>query len=255
MRFVAIIEARMSSSRLPGKTMKKILEKPMLELMIERVLKSKKINEVIIATSVNPENDPIEKLGNKLEVRCYRGSENDVLDRVLKAAHSCEADVIIELWGDCPLIDPSILSNLVEFYENNEYDCVGTMLPNFEKKYPLGLSALIFSTKILEQVNELAHDVLDRENVSNYIYEHPEKYKIAPLPCPRNLDYPNLRLVVDQISDFELVRIVFENLYPIDKCFSAVNVIEFLNSNPKIRDLNKYVKQRTLPKWNELSRE
>ena len=179
MKFVATIEARMGSSRLPGKSMKKILGRPMLELMIERVLKSKRINEVVIATPICKENDQIEELGTKLGVKCYRGSEDDVLDRVLKAAQSVKASVIIELWGDCPLIDPSMLDKLVEFYEKNEYDCVGTVLTNFEKTYPLGISALIFSTKILEEVNELTNDPVDRENVSNYIYEHPEKYKIA----------------------------------------------------------------------------
>jgi len=254
LKFVATIEARMNSTRLPGKTMKKILGKPLLELMIERVLKSKKIKEIVIATSTNAENDPIEELCNKLGVKCFRGSEDDVLERVLKAAQSCKADVIIELWGDCPLIDPTILDKLVEFYEKNEFDCVGTMLPNFKKTYPLGISALIFSTRILEEVNELTHLSIDRENVSNYIYEHPQKYKITSLPCPDDLKFPNLRLMVDESSDFELVKNVFEKLYPYNKEFSTVDVIQFLDSNPRIRDLNKHVRQKTLPKWDKLKK-
>ena len=254
MKVVAIIEARMESTRLPGKSLKKICGKPMLELMIERIKNSKNIDEIVIATSTNLKNDEIEKLSKKLEVTCFRGSEEDVLDRVLNAAISCHAEIILELWGDCPLIDPNILDGMIDYFFDNEYDCIGTVLPNFKKTYPLGISALIFKTQTLQEIDNLTKNPIDRENVSNYIYEHPKKYRIASFPCPKNLRYPNLRLVVDEYKDFELVKAVFEYLYPSNKNFSTIDVIEYLNSHPKIRDMNKHVMQRTLPKWDKLKK-
>jgi len=254
MKIVATIEARMSSTRLPNKSMKRILGKPILELMIERIKHCNKIDEIIIATSVRPENDIIESLAKKMKVNCFRGSEDDVLDRVLKSAKSVDSDVIVELWGDSPLIDANILNHLIDFYQENEYDCVGTTLPNFEKTYPLGLSALIFPLKILDEVDKITKNPIDRENVSNYIYEHPNKYKIASLPCPKDLNFPNFRLTIDEQNDFNLMKIIFEKLYPADQNFSTIKVIELLNSNPNLSEINKHVIQKKLSAWDQLKK-
>lgn len=252
MKIVATIEARMGSSRLPGKSMKKILGKPLLEFMIERVKLSKMTNSIVIATTYNVSDNAIEDLAKSMEVNCFRGSEDDVLKRVLEAAESVNGDAILELWGDCPLIDPQVLDNLITFYMKNNFDCVGTVLPNFTKTYPLGISALLFSTKILRDVDKLTQKPDDRENVSNYIYEHPEKYTLAPLQCPGELNYPNLRLVVDEQNDFNLIKIILENLYPKNSCFSTSDVISFLNANPQLKELNKDVVQRRLKAWDDL---
>ncbi len=246
MKIVATIEARISSSRLSGKTMKKILDKPVLQLLIERIKNCKSIDEIIIATSKNLENDIIEKLARELQIKCYRGSENDVLERVLNAAKSVNGDIIVELWGDNPLVDSDMINKLVRYYEKNEYDCIGTNIPNFKKTFPIGLTMLIFSTEILEQVEKITNNPYDRENVSNYIYEHPEKYKIASLPCPFELNYPNLRLTMDEQNDFDLIKIIYENLYKKNPQFSASDAIKFLNLNKNIIELNKHIKQNKL---------
>ena len=254
MKIVSTIEARITSTRLPGKSMKEILEKPMLQLLIERVRNCKKINQIVIATTDNHSDDIIEQLAKKMNVGFYRGSENDVLDRVLSAAKAAGGDLILELWGDSPLIDSTILDHMIDYYLENDFDCVGTTLPNFPRTFPIGLSALIFPTKILEEVETITQNPTDRENVSNYIYEHPEKYKIGHLPCPQSLNFPDLRLTVDEQKDFDLVKMVFENLYPSNPNFSAADAIKFLNSNPKIRDLNRDVKQRKLESWNKFEK-
>ncbi|TLX79092.1 MAG: spore coat biosynthesis protein F [Thaumarchaeota archaeon] len=251
MKVVATIEARMTSSRLSGKSMKSILGKPMLQLLIERVKNCKKIDAIVVATTENATDDIIEELSKKMSVNCFRGSENDVLDRVLKAAKSVKGDIIVELWGDSPLVDPILIDEIVEYHLENNYDCVGTTLPNFKKTFPLGLSVLIFPTKILDEVDKITQKPEDRENVSNYIYEHPEKYKIAPMQCPDELNFPNLRFTVDEESDFELVKTVFENLYPTNNNFRASDVIKFLNSNLQVRNLNKHVIQRRLAAWDK----
>lgn len=251
MKIVATIEARMSSERLPGKSLMKILGKPMLELLIERVKKSKRLDQIIVATSFNKENDLIENLANEMSVSCYRGSEEDVLDRVLNAAKSAKADVIVELWGDSPLIDPNIIDEMIEYFLNNKFDCIGTSLPNFPKTYPIGFSVLIFPTKILEEVKKKTNNPVDRENVSNYIYEHPEIYKIASFPCPDELNEPEIRLTVDEKSDFELISKIFQELYPINQDFTAKDVIDFLKENPELMEINKNVNQKRLESWDK----
>lgn len=254
MKIVATIEARINSSRLPGKTMMKIVEKPMLELMIERVKNSKMLDEIIIATADTPENHLIEDLANKMKVKCFRGNEEDVLDRVLKAAKKYKADVIVELWGDSPLIDSCLIDNLVNYYLKNDFDCVGTTLPNFEKTFPIGISALIFSTKILEEVDQTTNNPIDRENVSNYIYEHTEKYKIGSLPCPQELNFPNVRLTIDEENDFQLVKKLFEYFYRTNPNFSIAQIIQFLKNNPELVKINQNVMQRKLKSWDKFDK-
>jgi len=251
MKIVATIEARINSSRLPGKTMMKIVGKPMLELMIERVKNSKMLEEIIIATAVNPENQPIEDLAKKMKIKCFRGSEDDVLERVLNAAKKYNADIIVELWGDSPLTDGFLIDDLVNYYLKNNFDCIGTTFPNFKKTFPIGLSVLIFSTKILEEVSQITNDPIDRENVSNYIYEHPEKYKIAPFPCPKELNFPNLRLTVDEEKDFQLIKIIFEKFYHNNPNFSIKQTIQFLNNNPDLVKINQNVIQNKLKAWDK----
>ncbi len=251
MKIVATIESRMTSSRLPGKSMMKILNKPMLSLLIERVMKCKEIDEIIVATTSNDTDNEIEELAKNMNVKCYRGSENDVLGRVLNAVKICNADIILELWGDSPLIDPKLLDEIVIYYLKHNFDCVGTMLPNFKKTFPLGLSTLIFSTKILEEVNNITNDPDDRENVSNYIYEHPEKYKIGEMPCPPELNFPDLRFTVDEENDFKVVKKIFEELYPKNLDFSAVDVVNFLNHHKEVKSINSEVEQKKLTSWDK----
>lgn len=243
MKIVSTIEARMGSRRLPGKSLKKILGKPMLELMIERVKKSNFIDTIVIATSKNPKDDPIEVLARRLNVGCFRGSEDDVLDRVLDAAKAFKADQIVELWGDTPLIDPDILDSMIKYYLDNDFDCVGTCL---DKTFPWGMAALIFPIKILDEVSKTTNDPVDRENVSNYIYEHPEKYKIGHLPCPLELKRPEIRLTVDEMADFILVENIFKELYLTNPDFKTIDIIKYLDSNPQIAQINNDIKQKKL---------
>jgi len=242
-KIAASIEARMGSTRLPGKTTKLILGKPMLELMIERVKKAALVDEIVIATSVNKNDNVLENLAKKNRIRVFRGSENDVLDRVLKAAEHCGAEHIVELWGDCPLIDPEIIDKAIRYYMDNDFDCVGTLL---DRKFPWGIAALIFQTKILREISQVTQDPVDRENVSNYIYEHPGKYRIGHLPCPPELNRPEIRLTVDELADFDLVKTIFERMIQVKPDFRTTDIIKFLDSHPEIKNINTHVKQKKL---------
>lgn len=242
-KIVVSIEARMASTRLPGKVMRKIMGKAMISLMIERVKGACLVDEIIVATSIDPKNDDIENLVHKMGVRCFRGSENDVLDRVLKAVQSCNGQHIVELWGDTPLIDPLIIDEAIKYYLQEEFDCVATCL---DKKFPWGMSLLVFPIRILEEISLITNASIDRENVSNYIYEHPERYKIGHLPCPLQLTRPDIRLTVDELPDFELVKIIFENLSSTNPFFTTLDIIRFIDANPHLKDINKNVRQKKL---------
>ena len=241
MKIIITIEARMGSTRLPGKSMKPIMEKPMLELMIERVKHAKLVDEIVVATTDHPRDDIIENLAKRLNVGCFRGSEDDVLERVLEAAKAFNADYIVELWGDCPLMDPDVIDDLIKYYLNNDFDCVGTTL---DKTFPWGIAALMFPTKILDEVAKITNDPVDRENVSTYIYEHPEKYKIGNLPCLDELKHPEIRLTVDELADFELVKTIYEHLTPLNPDFRTIDIVQFLEEHPEIKNINKDVRQK-----------
>jgi spore coat polysaccharide biosynthesis protein SpsF len=241
MKIVATIEARMTSSRLPGKILRPILGKPTLELLIERLSRSKYIDTIVVATTVNSTDDVVEELAKKLAVGCYRGSEDDVLDRVLKAAQAYTADVIVEITGDCPLIDPTVIDQLIEIYLRDQYDYVSNTL---RQTYPNGLDTQVFSRKTLEKVAELTQDPVDHEHVSLYIYEHPDQFTLFNLDSNFPKKYGKLRLTVDTIEDFEVIRSIYEELYPVNHSFSLNDVIGLLEKRPELMEVNRDIKQK-----------
>jgi spore coat polysaccharide biosynthesis protein SpsF len=211
--------------------------------MIERVKKAHLIDEIVVATSLNPRDNAIEELAGRLKVKCFRGSEDDVLDRVLKAVQKYNGEHIVELWGDTPLIDPLIIDAAIQYYFRNDFDCVATCLNN---TFPWGMSLLVFPTRILEEISLITNAPVDRENVSNYIYEHPEKYTVGHLPCPAELNRPEIRLTVDELPDFQLVTKIFENLSRKNPFFTTLDILKFLDAHPELKNLNKHVKQRKI---------
>jgi spore coat polysaccharide biosynthesis protein SpsF len=241
MKIVATVEARMTSTRLPGKILRPILGRPTLELLIERLLRSEYIDEVVIATTVNSTDDPVEELAKRLSVGCFRGSEEDVLDRVLKAAQRYDADLIVEITGDCPLIDPGTIDQLIGIYLNNTYDYVSNTL---KPTYPNGLDTQVFSRKTLEEVASLTSDPVDHEHVSLYIYEHPERFSLYNLESNLPGKYRGCRLTVDTIEDFELIRIIYESLYPGNPAFNLQDIVELLDADENLLKINQHVEQK-----------
>ena len=209
MKIAAIIEARMGSTRLPGKTMAKVVGKPMLELMIERVKRSKLINEVIVATTENTDEKEIIDLTNRLKIPCFRGSEEDVLLRVLGAATKHKVDIIVELTADCPFADPQIIDEVIQKYLSGNYDHVSNIS---KRSFPRGLDVQVFSTKVLKKVASLTNDPIDREHVSLYIYKHPKIFKLGHIIAPPSLRR-HYRLTVDVELDLELTRRIYQFFY------------------------------------------
>jgi spore coat polysaccharide biosynthesis protein SpsF len=240
-RTVAIIEARMTSTRLPGKIVRPILGRPLLELLIERLSRAQRLDHIVVATTSNPSDDGVEELTRRVGVGCFRGSEEDVLDRVLQAARAAGADVIVEITGDSPLIDPAIVDLVVEVYQANRCDYVSNAL---KQTFPIGLDTQVFSTAVLEQVAHLTNDPTDHEHVSLYIYEHPERFSLHNLESGLPDKYWNLRLTLDTLEDLALIRAIYEELYPKNPSFGLRDILELLERRPELIDLNHHIQQK-----------
>lgn len=240
-RIVATIEARMTSTRLPGKVLKPACGKPMLELMVERLRRVPSLDGIVIATTVNATDDPVEALAHRLGVGIHRGSEEDVLRRVLDAALTHKVDVIVETTGDCPLIDPDAVEACIAEYKRAGVDYVANVL---ERTYPVGMDTQVFSTDILADVARRTDDIADHEHVSLYIYRHPEIYSLKNVKAPAALTRPDLALTLDTPEDYALIAAVFEALYPADPTFTLADILALLDARPDLARINEHVRRK-----------
>lgn len=238
---VATIEARMTSTRLPGKVLKPACGKPMLELMVERLRRVPSLDGVVIATTVNATDDPIVALAQRLGVEVWRGSEDDVLQRVLDAATAHKVDVIVETTGDCPLIDPDVVEECIRVYRDSGVHYVSNVL---ERTYPIGMDTQVFATAVLADVARRTDDPADHEHVSLYIYRHPEIYSLKNVPAPSALWRPDLALTLDTPEDYALIARIFEALYPANPAFGLRDVLAFLEREPAVARLNARVRRK-----------
>lgn len=240
MNISVIIEARMSSTRLPGKVLMKVNKKPILKHMVDRLKHCKLIKDIIIATTLKPQDDIIEKFCKKNKLKFFRGSESDVLGRVLFAAKKFRVDVIVEITGDCPLIDPNIVDQTISTYLLNKKK-VDYMTNALRYSYPNGMDVQIFKRKLLNKVSKLTNSKHDREHVTTYIYSNPKKFKIFEISAPPNLYWPGLGLTLDTKQDFELIKTIIKNLSKIKPFFTCLDIINFLKKNSRFVKLNKNI--------------
>lgn len=241
MKTVCIIEARLRSTRLPGKVLLPILGKPMLELMVERLTRARSVDELVIATTDQPADAAIAELGARLGVGVFRGSEEDVLARVLGAARAFDADVVVETTGDCPLHDPAIIDKVVADFGIGGADFVSNTLPYTT---PRGTDVRVFTTDALAEIDRSTDDPADREHVSLHFWEHPEKYRLRNVETALPAFAADLRLTVDTPEDLELVRCIFEELYPVNAQFTLYDVLDLLERRPELAEINRQVKQK-----------
>jgi len=240
-----IIESRMTSSRLPGKVMKSCLGKSMTEHMIERVRRAKTPTQIIIACTDNDADDVIAHEAARLGVKCHRGSEENVMLRVLEAAQSNDVDIIVEVTGDCPLIDPDMIDDAVMVFQDSSVDYLSNLSDEdyaAGRCHPLGYGVQVFSTKTLADSYGRTNDPLDYEHVSRYFYTNPDRYRIKYLTAPEQEWGPGLSVTLDTADDFAVICHVLEALYP---DFSVTDVIAFLKDNPDIADLNRHNPEQT----------
>ncbi len=242
MKIDATIQARTGSTRLPGKVLKSILGKPMLALQIERIRQSRLIDRVILATSISPQDDALEQLARQLKIECFRGSENDVLERVVGALKAFDVGIHVEFQGDNPMPDLLLVDSIIGFYlkHADEYDYVTNAL---KTTYPPGAEVSVYPAAVLIEAEKSATDVKLREHVGLHIYQHPERFRICNLEAPSWLYCPDLHIEVDTEEDFQVVSKIFEHFYPHNPGFALAQVIEFAAAQGLIA-FNKDVERR-----------
>lgn len=228
----------MTSSRLSGKVVAPVGGIPMLAMMVRRLQRSSMLAGICLATTTNAVDDELEALAASLGMRCWRGSEDDVLGRVLDAARSVDADVIVETTGDCPMVDWGLLDDCVHAYFADDLHYCSN---NRARHYPLGLDVQVFSTDVLADVDRRTDDAADREHVSLFIYEHPSLYRLGGAPLRPDLYRPDWRWTVDTPDDLQLVRSVVAEL---GHGFSAAEAVVWLDAHPDVIAVNRAVAQK-----------
>lgn len=238
---VIVVQARMTSTRLPGKVMQPIAGRPMLGWQLERLRRVGRDIGIAVATTVNRSDDPIVRLCGTEGVDVIRGSELDVLDRYHQAAETLEADPVIRITSDCPLIDPDVIRQLLELWERERPDYAANTL---ERTFPRGLDTEVISRSALDTAWRKADAPFEREHVTPYIYRRPDHYRLLNLAA--DVDRGGMRWTVDTPEDLEFVRAVFDAVEPRPPAFETRHVVELLRRRPDIEDINAAVEQKLL---------
>lgn len=240
---VIVVQARMGSTRLPGKVLKKILNKELLSYQLERLKRVKLADAIVVATTEAAKDEEIVKLTLKEKVSVFRGSEDDVLERTYKAAKEHQADVVVRITGDCPLIDPALVDKVIDYFltVNPPCDYVSNTL---KRTYPRGLDVEVFSFKGLEACYKNAKHPDEKEHVTPYFYRHPKEFALGNVASP--LDLSKHRWTVDTLEDFELVTRMIMALYPKNREFTTEDILALLEKHPDWVEINSHVVQKSL---------
>jgi spore coat polysaccharide biosynthesis protein SpsF len=223
----------MGSTRLPGKVMKSILGTPMLFLQIERVMRARRINDLIVATTTEKGDDVLAAECERRGVAVFRGSAGDVLNRCVKAAEQSKPRAVVRLTGDCPLTDWNVIDLVVETFTSGGFQYVSNVDP---PTYPDGLDVEVVDYSVLRTADAEARLSSEREHVTTFIRKHPERFHAANVCAQRNLSA--LRWTVDEPDDFELVRTVYEGLYPYRPAFETADILNFFNRRTRLTSLS-----------------
>ena len=242
-KVVAIVQARMESTRLSGKVMMKICGKAVLLHIIDRLKACELLDEIVIATTLHEKDDVIFDTVSNYDksIGLFRGSEKNVLERYYLAAKKSNADVVVRVTSDDPLIDPFVIDDLIGEFMNDDCDYVSNSL---NKTFPLGLDAEVISFKTLERAYHNASRAYEREHVTPYIIENPDKFKLLNVANDINLSH--LRWTLDTKEDFEFINAVYKRIFPKKQLFLMDDVLELLDKEPELIDINKHIEQKVI---------
>jgi len=242
---IAIIQARLGSTRLPGKVLLEIESKPVLQHIVNRLKKVSKIDKVIVATSKLEINSKITSYCKKNNIDFFVGSEDNVLDRFFNAAKACKPNDIIRITGDCPLVDPETIEKLIDYYKLNNYDYCGVATGagvadnNKIFKFPDGLDAEIFKYSVIKKAHMNASKQIEKEHVTPYIWSNPSLFNLGVFES--DIDYSKYRLTLDNIEDFNLIKWIYSNLYKEHEFFSLKDIIQLIEKNKYKLNTNKHL--------------
>jgi len=240
MKVVAIIQARMGSTRLPGKVMMPIGDKSMLARVVSRVRRALTVNETVVATSTKPQDDPIVEECEALNVACFRGSEEDVLDRYYQCARQCGADVIVRITADCPMIDAGIIDLAVTTFFQRKADYASNGL---QRTFPRGLDTEVLSFDALKRTWEEAKLDFQRAHVTPYIHRNPKTFHLEPILA--GTDTSQFRWTVDTQEDLKLVRTLYARFGNSD-AFSWMDALMLMKIDPNLAKINQHVEQKPM---------
>jgi len=234
MMVIAIVQARMGSTRLPGKVLQTILEKTVLEHIVERLGCSTLVDKIIVATTKERTDDEIEHLCNRINITCFRGSQDDVLDRFYRAALMFSTDIIVRITADDPLKDPEIVDKAIQIMLENDYDYVSNTI---EPTYPEGIDVEVFTFAALKKAHQEARRASEREHVTPYIWKNPDKFKIYNFK--NGEDFSSLRWTLDTEDDLIFIRKVYAALYKEGQIFLMKDILELIKKEPTFSLINK----------------
>lgn len=230
---LGILQARVGSTRLPGKVLRPILGLPMIIRQIERLSRVRRIDRLVLATSTDEADDGLAQLCEGHGVCCFRGSLNDVLDRFYQAAGEYVPEHVVRLTGDCPLIDPDLVDRVIACHVGEGNDYTSNTIP---PTYPDGLDVEVVRFRCLQEAWKEAVLPSEREHVTPFVYRRPDRYKIGHVRNP--VDLSSLRWTVDEPEDFDVVTAIYEALYPGNPMFTTDDILAHLDRNPALKNAN-----------------
>lgn len=241
MKAAAIIQARMTSSRLPGKVLMPLGNRPMLQLVIERLQRSETLSDIIVATSAEEADDPIVDLCAHLAIPVARGSRDDVLSRFAGALHLTEADTIVRVTADCPLIDSTLIDKALAVFAAERPDHLSC---GSDGGYPRGINAEIVARTALELAAREAAEPFEREHVTPFLYTRPDRFRLVKMEAPQELRRPDYRITVDEPADMAMMEALIEGIGGDTLAISLHDVVAFLDAHPEVAAINGGVQQK-----------
>ncbi len=238
MEIVIVVQARMGSTRLPGKILKKIDNKTLLEIQIERIKAIKTKATIVVATTKNPNDNEIVELCKEIGVNSYRGDEYDLLNRHYQAAKLFNADTVVKIPSDCPLIDPNIIDKVLDFYIKNykSYDYVSNLHP---PSYPDGNDVEVMSFDALQVANKFSTKTYEREHTTPLFWNSKQNFRVGNVVWETGMDLSeSLRLTVDYQEDFDFIKAIYNELYPSNNFFGVEEIIDLLHRKPELAMIN-----------------
>ncbi len=226
--------------------MKTLIDRPLIEHVISRVKAAKQVDEIVLATTIEEKDDVLVNEAETMQIPWFRGSRDDVLSRYYHAAKESNADIIIRITSDCPVIDPEVIDKMLDIFikEKNSGNNIDYISNTLSRTFPRGLDVEVFTFDALKKTYRKATQTYEREHVTPYIYHNPDKFALRNYS--NDTDLSEYRLTVDTYEDFILIEDIYKALYKRTKIFLLDDIVNFLGSNPRIAEINKNIVQKKL---------